>query len=123
MWGGPKEQAQEQECGNTNAKDWHDEALKVIEKAMADYWQDPNTVTSGTLAALATGTAVIYGSAEDGIDPLGADSMMESKFDWHCHILIVQQSAQSSTAGGWAVELCRYLSDLPAEVTKDTDII
>ena len=89
---------------------------------MADYWQDPDTVTSGMLAALATGTVVIYGSAEDGTDPLGAE-MMESKFDWHCHILIVQQSAQSSMAGGWAAELCRYLSDLPAEVTKDTDII
>ncbi|OAX34207.1 hypothetical protein K503DRAFT_645125, partial [Rhizopogon vinicolor AM-OR11-026] len=34
-WGSPEEQAKER---NQNAKDWHDEALKVVEKMMEEYW-------------------------------------------------------------------------------------
>ncbi|KAG1728190.1 uncharacterized protein EDB91DRAFT_1060754, partial [Suillus paluster] len=36
-WGGPEEQAREHAAGNQNAKDWHDEALKVVEKTMKEY--------------------------------------------------------------------------------------
>ena len=39
VWGGPEEQAHEQECGNPYAKDWQDKALKIVEKAMAEYWE------------------------------------------------------------------------------------
>ena len=31
-WGGPEEQATEIEQGNPLAKDWHDEAKKIVEK-------------------------------------------------------------------------------------------
>jgi hypothetical protein len=31
-WGGPKEQAAEIDAGNPHAKDWQDEARKVVEK-------------------------------------------------------------------------------------------
>ena len=31
-WGGPEEQAAEIEKGNPLAKDWHDEARKIVEK-------------------------------------------------------------------------------------------
>jgi hypothetical protein len=34
-WGGPKEQAAEIEAGNVNAKDWQDEARKIVEKMVS----------------------------------------------------------------------------------------
>lgn len=34
-WGGPKEQAAKIEAGNINAKDWQDEARKIIEKMVS----------------------------------------------------------------------------------------
>ncbi|KAG2359517.1 hypothetical protein BDR07DRAFT_1180583, partial [Suillus spraguei] len=37
-WGGPKEQECKHVAGNLNAKDWHDEALKVVETTMKAYW-------------------------------------------------------------------------------------
>ncbi|KAF9231182.1 hypothetical protein BU15DRAFT_38277, partial [Melanogaster broomeanus] len=37
-WGGPKEQHQELEARNPNAKDWHDEALKILEHMVKEYW-------------------------------------------------------------------------------------
>ena len=57
-WGGPKEQEAECANGNPNAKDWHDEVHKLVEKTMEDYWDDgcstpaaavphTNTVTAG----------------------------------------------------------------------------
>ncbi|KAG2065559.1 hypothetical protein BDR04DRAFT_963054, partial [Suillus decipiens] len=36
-WGGPEEQEAECAAGNLNAVDWHDEALKIVEKTMQDY--------------------------------------------------------------------------------------
>jgi hypothetical protein len=30
-WGGAEEQAEERAAGHKNAKNWHDEALKVVE--------------------------------------------------------------------------------------------
>ena len=30
-WGGAEEQAEERAAGHLNAKNWHDEALKVVE--------------------------------------------------------------------------------------------
>jgi len=30
-WGGAEEQAAEHAAGNKNAKNWHDEALKIVE--------------------------------------------------------------------------------------------
>ena len=34
-WGGPKEQAAEIEAGNLDAKDWHDEAKKIVERTVS----------------------------------------------------------------------------------------
>lgn len=36
-WGGHKEQQRKHLAGNLNAKNWHDEALKVVETTMEDY--------------------------------------------------------------------------------------
>jgi hypothetical protein len=34
QWGGPAEQAAEIEAGNLDAKDWQDEARKIVEKTV-----------------------------------------------------------------------------------------
>ena len=36
-WGGQEEQEAEIAAGNPNAKNWHDEALKVVEETMRNY--------------------------------------------------------------------------------------
>ncbi|KAF9235988.1 hypothetical protein BU15DRAFT_33596, partial [Melanogaster broomeanus] len=38
QWGGAEEQAQAHTAGNPNAVNWHDEAMKVIESTMEEYW-------------------------------------------------------------------------------------
>ena len=40
---GPAEQWRDREAGNLDAKDWYDEALKIIEKTMEEYWQPPKS--------------------------------------------------------------------------------
>jgi hypothetical protein len=34
-WGGPEEQAAEIDAGNLDAKDWHDEAKKIVERTVS----------------------------------------------------------------------------------------
>jgi hypothetical protein len=34
-WGGPEEQAAEFEAGNLDAKDWHDEGKKIVERTVS----------------------------------------------------------------------------------------
>lgn len=34
-WGGPEEQAAEIAAGNPNAKDWQDEAKKIVERTVS----------------------------------------------------------------------------------------
>jgi hypothetical protein len=34
-WGGPEEQAEERANGNAAAKDWHDEALQIVERTVS----------------------------------------------------------------------------------------
>ena len=58
------------------------------------------------------------GSGLDGT----ATRTLESKFDWH-HRLLIQQLSECYDSSGWAAELRQYLSDLPVDVTKDTDIV
>jgi hypothetical protein len=53
--------------------------------------------------------AVIAGQTEDSIT---------SDFDWH-HLTLMSQEQD----GGWEAEIHWYLKDLPANVTKDTDIV
>ena len=39
-WGGAEEQEQQQAAGDPDAKNWHNEALKITENAMHDYWKE-----------------------------------------------------------------------------------
>ena len=104
-WGGPEEQAWEWELGNEHTKDWQDEALKIIEKAMAEYWQEPSTISVEPPAA----------TSSKALDV----EILESEFDRLCCSLI----AQTDNTGAWRAELHRYLADLLVDVKKDTDIV
>lgn len=110
-WGGPEEQKKEQEAGNPNAKDWHDEVLKIVEKVMDEYWENRTT-----------------GDAEEPcrdtqptVSKQPNNETLESEFNCH-HCELIQQNA-SLDIGRWSAELRCYLSDLPADVTKNTDIM
>ena len=50
-WGGAEEQKLECEAGNPNAKDWHDEATKIIEKTMIEYWEKIKPLMTSKLPA------------------------------------------------------------------------
>ncbi|KIK80679.1 hypothetical protein PAXRUDRAFT_158032 [Paxillus rubicundulus Ve08.2h10] len=47
---------------------------------------------------------------------------IELEYGQHCHILL-QKTAIQSDPGGWKAELPCYLSDMPVDVSKDTNII
>jgi hypothetical protein len=110
---------QEWECaaGNPNAKDWHDEALMIMERTMEDYWKTRDSPTTTHLSASITpGTAAVVvpgGSHSDA-------ATMESEFDHHRHLLLIK--AMCDHDAGWAEELRRYLEVMP-NVSKDMDII
>ena len=91
-WGGLEEQAHEWELGNVYAKDWQDEALKIIKKAMAKYWQSCSTVSKPPEATATTS------------ETPDAKIIHESEFDCH-HCFLIAQSAQTDDTGGWAAEL------------------
>lgn len=107
-WGGAEEQAKEIAEGNRNAKNWHDEALQVIESTMQEYWQDMED------ARTVQGTA-------DARTPLLKDGTLESEYDRHRRTLI--EKAGHGAALGWAAELRRYLADIPENATKNMDIV
>ncbi|KIM62812.1 hypothetical protein SCLCIDRAFT_118580 [Scleroderma citrinum Foug A] len=111
-WGGAEEQKREQEAGNALAKNWCDEALKVIEKTLEEYW---NSSSINTSAGATTNTVVSSMLEPDD------NSTLESEFDRHHRQLLVQSAG--SRAEGWAMELRRYLGDLPADVNKETNIV
>ncbi|KIM51825.1 hypothetical protein SCLCIDRAFT_142475 [Scleroderma citrinum Foug A] len=83
-WGGADEQKMEREAGNPNAKDWHDKATKIVEKTMAEYWDQmrPSTITK-----LASSSSS---------DPT-SKCPLKSEFDCHCHELLQQASVRCHT--------------------------
>ena len=46
---------------------------------------------------------------------------LHSDCDHHQHHALEQAGHKNNI--GWSIELCRYLEDLPTDVSKDTDII
>ncbi|KAF8480751.1 hypothetical protein DFH94DRAFT_629678 [Russula ochroleuca] len=106
-WGGPEEQAAEQAGGNADAKDWHNEALKIVEHTMEEYWQNRQKAPTQTL-----------GSEADSDNDNSDDLSPKSAFDWLRQTLITHDGDE-----GWVPELCRYLKDMPADVTRDTNIL
>ncbi|KAG1906584.1 uncharacterized protein F5891DRAFT_941921, partial [Suillus fuscotomentosus] len=110
-WGGHEEQEHECTAGNLNAKDWHDEALKVVETTMEDYWKTCPSTTHPLVTASVASTSTT---------PSHNMTTVESAFDRHCHLLLEQATLDHDA--GWAAELQRYLKDMP-NVSKSIDII
>jgi len=75
---------------------------------MEIYWKTrPRAPPMATLAA-----------TPDASDTSSSTTSFLSEFDRHRQSLLTQEEDE-----GWAAELRRYLKDVPADVTKDTDII
>lgn len=108
-WGGPEELQRDREAGNTYAKDWHDEALKIVERMMQDYWDEeaPAIPPPPSPQSLPT--------------PATNDSTLASEFD-RLRRKLIEQNTQGD-GSGWRSELRRYLSDIPEDVLKETDIV
>jgi hypothetical protein len=92
-WGGHKEQEHEHMASNLNAKDWHDEALKVVETTMKDYWK---TCPSSTTTTHPLVTALV---ASTSTTPSHDTTMVESAFGCHCRLLLERQHWTMMPAG------------------------
>jgi hypothetical protein len=53
---------------------------------------------------------------------VGNRHLLESEYDRHCRQLLRSQAIHVNS-GGWKEELRRYLHDMPADVSKKTDIV
>jgi hypothetical protein len=105
-WGGAAEQAEERASGNANVKNWQDEAQKVVEQKMEEYWNDHMEAMSE-----AASTAPANDNLDNATDDIG------NEFDEHRRKLASQ--ALTIEDDGWEAELCRYLKDIPLDVTRD----
>ncbi|KAF5382025.1 hypothetical protein D9615_004467 [Tricholomella constricta] len=110
-WGGAADQEEEFANGNLDARNWQDEAQKIVEKAMQTYWK-----TRRTDAETRRVTSSPQAVTEDS-DTENQDSFL-SEFDRHRRSLISQDSDEE-----WQAELRRYLSVIPVDVTRDTDLV
>lgn len=108
-WGGAEEEKKEHEAGNLDAKDWHDEALQVIQRTMEEYWNQQVEESEST-SKIPTSSQV------------NNRHILESEYDCHRRQLLRSQAIHANS-GGWKEELRRYLHDMPTNVTKNTDII
>src|ERR1700679_1044678 len=99
------------ECkaGNLNAKDWHDEALQVVQQTMKNYWNQ-QVEESNSVGRIPTFSQV------SNKHPL------ELEYDCNCRQLL-QSQAIHANSGGWKEELRQYLHDMPTNVIEDTDIV
>ncbi|KIK73267.1 hypothetical protein PAXRUDRAFT_21046 [Paxillus rubicundulus Ve08.2h10] len=114
-WGGPEEQQKEHEAGQTNAKDWQDEALQIVEHTMEEYWKSGkldqlnNTPTTHATSAAFTNTVT------------ATPSTLQLEFDHH-HLALIRNS-ECENSGTWKAELGQYLEDIPQDVSKTMDIV
>jgi len=104
-WGGPVEQVAELASGNTDVKDWHDEALKIVEQTMEEYWHKGQKV-------------LVLQEQIQASDSNGNDLCPKSVFDQ-----LQQTHITHDGDKGWSPELHRYLKDMPSKVMRDTDIL
>jgi hypothetical protein len=61
-WGGEEGQAEERAVGNRDAKNWQDEARKILEDTMESYWRTRLRASTTT----ASNVAVTHGDASSG---------------------------------------------------------
>jgi hypothetical protein len=120
-WGGPEEQAAEFEAGNFDAKDWHDEAKKIVERTVSSL-----LLNAKYHADLYMKMSQYYNTRPrlppqmNAINPAEnmADAPVLSEFDKLRETLLTADAEE-----GWASELRRYTSTMQRDVTKHTDLV
>jgi hypothetical protein len=126
-WGGAEEQDKERAAGNQQAKNWQDEAKKVLETEVFDrylgfclankfqmekYWKDrPRAPPARSTLATDSDAGSIQVAAASSTGSVLSD------FDRYRRTLVADGDY------GWESELRRYLKDMPADVTAETNII
>jgi hypothetical protein len=120
-WGGPEEQAAEIARGNPYAKDWQDEAKKIVERTvrsfsfiklahqlnmnqMSQYYKDCPSTTPLTRT--------------NNLTECATQAPVLSEFDKLRESLLTDDAEE-----GWASELRRYLGRMERDVTKETDLV
>jgi hypothetical protein len=99
-WGSAEEQEAGRRAGNPDAKNWQDEARKILEDMVRHFLLSYST----PLTCFDILDGMILEGSTNGSDSL---ALLSSRGEDE----------------GWQAELRRYLKDLPADVTKDTDIV
>ena len=128
-WGGADEQDKERAAGNRHAKNWQDEAKKVLEAEvfnhyhsfclankfqMEKYWKDR---PQARLARSTLSTDSDVDSIQVAAAPSESTGSVLSDFDRYRRTLVADGDY------GWESELRRYLKDMPADVTANTNIV
>jgi hypothetical protein len=120
-WGSEKEQAAEIAAGNFDAKNWHAEALKTVEAV----------VRLPLVYVLLSWTADCHGQMAEYhgkvllpcLAPTPTPPPTANNSDDEYDRLRKGLLTRSIRDEGWRAELRRYLDDIPADVSKDTDIV
>ncbi|KAG6813472.1 hypothetical protein H0H87_009119 [Tephrocybe sp. NHM501043] len=99
-WGGEAEQDAERAAGKLNAKIWYDEAMQIVEDAMRTYWATRPQAATATVPKTQPAMIIV------------------DDFDLHRQTLLTRKDSE-----GWQAELCQYLKDVPADISRDTDIV
>ncbi len=111
-WGGAEEQQKAWEGGNLNTKDWCDEACQIIERVMEEYWNNTSPIPQDNMPGLPA-------TSNDGWDRMAT---LTSEYNCHCHAL-VERTVAHADPSRWKAELCAYLGSIPADVSRDMDIV
>ncbi|KAG6810893.1 hypothetical protein H0H87_010720, partial [Tephrocybe sp. NHM501043] len=99
-WGGEAEQDAERAAGKLDAKNWYDKVMQIVEDAMHTYWA----------ACLRAATAMAPKT-----QPV---TIIVDDFNLHRQTLLTREDSE-----GWQAELRQYLKDVPADISRDTDIV
>jgi hypothetical protein len=119
-WGGADEQAEEIAAGNPDAKDWQDEAKKIVENTVR--WLFYITILCTVLNTMKK--MAEYYRNRPSVAPTPAStsnpepSIALSEFDKHRESLLNDDAEE-----GWASELRRYLGTMQRDIKKDSDIV
>jgi N-formylglutamate amidohydrolase len=113
QWGSPEEQVNKRAAGNPNTVNWQDEAMKIVETAMEEYWEEAAKVA-----------VKLAHAGESEISAQISASTVKSDFDRHQHQLMERANRTGTTSTiGWPAELHRYLRDLPCDVSENMDVV
>ncbi|KIM57744.1 hypothetical protein SCLCIDRAFT_129691 [Scleroderma citrinum Foug A] len=93
-----------------NAKDWHDEALKTVEKTVKEYWNNCRDLIAGNV------------NQQYSCSNHNSSHPLKSEYDHH-HCQLLEKMAIQVNTSRWKEELCCYLTEIPSDVSKETNII